>query len=172
MGDPRKSRRLWIGPRHPWRKDRLMEESKLLGVYGLRSKRELWKAATIIRYFRHRARILLAAPQEIREKEEKTLVENLVKLGLLNEGAKLDDVLNLRVEDLLERRLQTIVYKKGLAKTIHEARQLIIHGHIAIGGRRVRSPGYIVPRDEESLITYYYKSPYVKSEEASLKTSA
>ncbi|MEM0281546.1 MAG: 30S ribosomal protein S4, partial [Desulfurococcaceae archaeon] len=123
MGDPRKSRRLWIGPRHPWRKDRLMEESKLLGVYGLRSKRELWKAATIIRYFRHRARALLAAPQEIREKEEKTLVENLVKLGLLNEGARLDDVLNLRVEDLLERRLQTIVYKKGLAKTIHEARQ-------------------------------------------------
>lgn len=172
MGDPRKSRRLWIGPRHPWRKDRLMEESKLLGIYGLRSKRELWKAATIIRYFRHRARTLLAAPQEIREKEEKTLVENLVKLGLLNEGAKLDDILNLRVEDLLERRLQTIVYKKGLAKTIHEARQLIIHGHIAIGGRRVRSPGYIVSRDEESLIAYYYKSPYVKSEEASLKTSA
>lgn len=172
MGDPRKSRRLWIGPRHPWRKDRLMEESKLLGVYGLRSKRELWKAATIIRYYRHRARTLLAAPQEVREKEEKVLIENIVKLGLLNEGAKLDDILNLRVEDLLERRLQTIVYKKGLAKTIHEARQLIIHGHIAIGGRRMRSPGYIVSRDEEPLIAYYYKSSYNKGEEVSLKTGA
>ena len=172
MGDPKKSRRLWMGPRHPWRKDRLMDESRLLGVYGLRSKRELWKASTIVRYYRHRARTLLAAPEEIREKEEKVLVEKLVKLGLLNEGAKLDDILNLRAEDLLERRLQTIVYKKGLARTIHEARQLIIHGHISIGGRRIRSPGYIVSRDEEQAIQYYYKSPYLKKKEASLEASA
>ncbi len=162
MGDPKKSRRLWEGPRHPWRKERLIEESKLMGIYGLRNKRELWKAATIIRYFRHRARSLLAAPPEIREKEEKVLIGKLVKLGLLKEGAKLDDVLGLRVEDLLERRLQTIVYKKGLAKTIYEARQLITHGHIAIAGRKITSPGYIVSVDEEALIDYYYKSPYAK----------
>jgi small subunit ribosomal protein S4 len=140
-----------------------MEESRLLGIYGLRNKRELWKAVTIIRHFRHRARALLAAPPEVREREEKVLIKKLVELGLLNEGARLDDVLNLRVEDLLERRLQTIVFKKGLARSIYEARQLIVHGHIAVGGRRIRSPGYIVSRSEEPLVTYYYNSPYTRS---------
>lgn len=164
MGDPKKSRRMWMGPRHPWRKERLLEESRLLGAYGLRNKRELWKAATIVRYYRHRARALLAAPPEVREREEKTLLDKLIKLGLLNEGAKLDDILNLRVEDLLERRLQTIVYKKGLARSIYEARQLIVHGHIAIGGRRIRSPGYLVSREEEPLISYHYSSPLAKAQ--------
>lgn len=163
MGDPKKSRRKWTGPRHPWSKDRLMDESRLMGIYGLRNKQELWRANTLIRYFRHRARALLAAPVEIREREEKILIEKLIKLGLLNEGARLDDVLNLRVEDLLERRLQTIVYRKGLAKSIYEARQLITHGHIAIGGRRITSPGYIVSREEEAIIGYYHGSPYSRA---------
>lgn len=140
----------------------------MLGLYGLRNKRELWKAVTIVRYFRHRARALLAVPPDVREVEEKALINKLVKFGLLKEGAKLDDVLNLRVEDLLERRLQTIVYRKGLAKSIYEARQLIVHGHIAIGGRRVRSPGYVVSIDEEPLVGFYYKSSYAKIAEQAL----
>jgi small subunit ribosomal protein S4 len=118
MGDPKKSRRTWEGPRHPWRKEVLVEESRLLGLYGLRNKRELWKAMSIVRYYRHRARALLAAPPEIREREERALIERLIKLGLLKEGAKLDNILDLRVDDLLERRLQTVVYRKGLARTI------------------------------------------------------
>ena len=65
----------------------------------------------------------------------------------------------------MERRLQTIVYKKGLAKTIHHARQLIVHGHIAINGRRVTSPGYIVRRDEEEMVDYAPTSPYYKAKE-------
>jgi small subunit ribosomal protein S4 len=159
MGDPKKSRRTWEGPRHPWRKEVLIEESRLLGLYGLRNKRELWKAMSIIRYYRHRARALLAAPSEIREREERALIERLIKLGLLKEGAKLDNILDLRVDDLLERRLQTVVYRKGLARTIYEARQLIIHGHIAIKGRRIRSPGYLVTVDEEPYVDYYPYSP-------------
>ena len=172
MGDPRKSKRTWGTPRHPWRKERLMEESRLMGLYGLRNKRELWKAISVVRYFRHRARLLLAAPAEIREREEKVLVDKLIKLGLLSEGARLDDVLNLRVEDLLERRLQTVVYKKGLTKSIYEARQLIAHGHIAIAGRKITSPGYIVSLDEESLIGFYYKSPYLEKLQEQTITSS
>ncbi|MCI4462453.1 MAG: 30S ribosomal protein S4 [Thermogladius sp.] len=159
MGDPRKIRKKWEGPRHPWRKDVLEHEMKLVGTYGLRNKRELWIAATIVRRIRHRARSLLAAPKEVREKEEKALISRLVKLGVLRENAKLEDVLALKPEDLLERRLQTIVYRKGLAKTIHEARQLIVHGHIAIAGRRIRSPGYLVTLDEERLVDYAPNSP-------------
>jgi small subunit ribosomal protein S4 len=162
VGDPKKPRKTWSGPRHPWRKEVLMEESRLLGLYGLRNKRELWKAASIVRYFRHRARALLAAPPDVREREEKALIGKLIKLGLLREGAKLDNVLDLRVEDLLERRLQTLVYRKGLARTMYEARQLIAHGHIAIKGRRIRSPGYLVTVDEEPYISYYPYSPLAK----------
>ncbi|WP_440058998.1 30S ribosomal protein S4 [Thermogladius sp. 4427co] len=154
MGDPRKIRKKWEGPRHPWRRDVLEYEMKLLGAYGLRNKRELWRIATLVRRIRHRARSLLAAPREVREKEEKVLIQNLAKLGVLRENARLEDILALKPEDFLERRLQTIVYKKGLAKTIHEARQLIVHGHIAIAGRRIRSPGYLVSLEEEKLVDY------------------
>ena len=162
MGDPRKPRKKWIGPKHPWRKERLMYEMRLVGEYGLRNKRELWIAQTIIRKFRHQARSLLAVPKEIREKVENALLRRLYQLGLLPENATLDDVLSLSVEDLLERRLQTIVYRKGLARTIYQARQLIVHGHIAIAGRRVTAPGYLVTKDEEDLIDYAPTSPFKK----------
>ncbi len=162
MGDPRKSRKKWQPPGHPWVKERLIEEMKLMGEYGLRNKREIWIAAAMLRKFRHRARSLLALPEEVRKHEEKALLSKLYELGLVDENATLDDVLSLHTRDLLERRLQTIVYKKGLAKTIHHARQLIVHGHIAINGRRVTSPSYIVPRSEEDLIGYAPTSPYFK----------
>ncbi len=165
MGDPKKPRKKWEGPKHPWRKEVLIQELKLLGTYGLRNKRELWRAQTIIRKFRHQARSLLAAPKEIREKVEKAMLRKLYNMGLLPENATLEDVLSLTAEDLLERRLQTIVYKKGLARTIHQARQLIVHGHIAIGGRRVTSPGYIVSREEEELVDYAPTSPFKKLQE-------
>ncbi len=165
MGDPKKPRKKWEGPKHPWRKEVLIQELKLLGTYGLRNKRELWRAQTIIRKFRHQARSLLAAPKEIRENVEKAMLRKLYNMGLLPENATLEDVLSLTVEDLLERRLQTIVYKKGLARTIHQARQLIVHGHIAIAGRRVTSPGYIVSREEEELVDYAPTSPFKKLQE-------
>ncbi len=160
MGDPRKCRKKWVGPRHPWRKDRLVEEMKLIGEYGLRNKREIWIAQTTIRELRHKARVLLALPLETRERAEKALLERVYRMGLLPENATLDQVLSLTVEDLLNRRLQTIVYLKGLAKSIYQARQLIVHGHIAVGGRRITSPGYIVKRDEEGSVDYYLSSLY------------
>ncbi len=165
MGDPRKPRKKWEGPGHPWRKERLLQEMKLVGEYGLRNKRELWIAQTLVRKFRHQARALLAVPREIREERERALLHRLYELGLLPENATLDDVLSLTTEDILERRLQTIVYRKGLAKTIYQARQLIVHGHIAIGGRRVTAPGYLVRRDEEDLIDYAPTSPFKKMAE-------
>jgi small subunit ribosomal protein S4 len=162
MGDPRKPRKKWSPPGHPWVKERLIEEMKLMGEYGLRNKREIWIAAAMLRKYRHRARALLALPPEVREKEERALLNRLYEIGLVEKDATLDDVLSLTVRDLLERRLQTVVYRKGLAKSIHHARQLVTHGHIAINGRRVTSPGYIVRRDEEELIGYAPTSPYFK----------
>jgi small subunit ribosomal protein S4 len=160
MGDPRKPRRKWIGPRHPWIKERLLKEIEIVGRYGLKNKRELWIAETLARKFRHRARAILGLPEDRREKEFKGLVSKLAKLGIVSENAALDSILGITAEHILERRLQTIVYRKGLARTIHEARQLIAHGHIAIGARRVTSPGYLVSVDEEPLVTYAPGSPY------------
>jgi len=100
------------------------------------------------------ARSLLTLPTEERMKLEAQLLGKMKRLGILSEEAVLDNILDMTVEDILERRLQTVVFRKGLAKTIHQSRQLITHGHIAIGDRKVFSPSYLVLRSEEDTITY------------------
>jgi len=75
------------------------------------------------------------------------------------EGASLDDVLALDVEAVLSRRLQTMAYVKGLAFNPRQARQFIVHGHLAVGTRTVRVPGYLVTRSEEESIAYDTRSP-------------
>ncbi len=165
MGDPKKPRKKWESPKHPWIKERLQREIELVGKYGLKNKREVWRAETLARKLRHQARGLLALPEEERAQAARKLLDRLYKMGLIEKNATVDDILGLTASHVLERRLQTIVYKKGLAKTIHQARQLIVHGHIAIGGRRVTSPGYLVARDEEPLIDYAPGSPFKKAQE-------
>lgn len=169
LGDPKRPRKKYKTPRHPWRADVLKEELEIMGIYGLRNKRELWRAKTTVSHFRRIARSLLSQPPEVRKKRERELLDKLYRLGLLDEGAELDHVLDLRVEHLLERRLQTLVYRKGLAVSPYQARQLIVHGHIAIGGRKVYSPGYIVKRDEEDLITYTPTSPFANKKPPGLE---
>jgi small subunit ribosomal protein S4 len=159
MGDPKKQRKKYETPRFPWRTDVLHAELKLLGQYGLRNKRELWRHRTMLSKFRGIARSLLGMPEEEQKKLEAQLLNRLYRLGILPEKAALDDVLDMSVEDILERRLQTIVFRKRLAKSIHQARQLITHRHIVIGNRKVYSPSYLVPRDEENLIAYAPTSP-------------
>lgn len=154
MGDPRKQRKKYDTPRFPWRTDILKSELRMLGQYGLRNKRELWRHKTAMSRFREIARSLAGMPEEERKTVEIQLLARLNRLGILPETAVLDDVLDLALEDILERRLQTLVFNKGLAKSIYQARQLITHGHIAIDGRRVPSPSYLVLRDEEAKIAY------------------
>jgi len=159
MGDPKKQRKKYETPRFPWRTDTLQKELNLIGQYGLRNKRELWRHETSLSRFREIARSLLGMPAEQRAKLEKQLLNRLNRVGILPETAALDDVLDLSIEDLLERRLQTIVFRKGLAKSVQQARQLITHRHISIGEQRVPSPSYMVLRDEEAKITYAPTSP-------------
>ncbi len=154
MGDPKKQRKKYQTPRFLWRKDSLQEELKLLGQYGLRNKHELWRQETMLSKFRGIARSLIGKAPEERERMENELLTRLKKIGLLQETAALDNVLDLSIEDLLERRLQTIVFRKSLAKTPYQSRQLITHGHVLIGNRRVTVPSYIVSREEETQISY------------------
>jgi small subunit ribosomal protein S4 len=130
----------------------MMEDLNTLGTYGLKNKRELWKARTELSRVRHQARSLLALRQEIREQKEPVLMKSLVRIGLVKEDATLDDVLNLDINDLLSRRLQTLVQKKFSFKTPYQARQAIVHGHVTIGDRVITIPSYIVNVKEDGQI--------------------
>ena len=152
MGDPKKARKQYSRPRSPWRADQLAQELYLLGTFGLRNKRELWKAETQLSSVRKQARTLLAATQAVRLREEKKLLDSLRRKGLVGEGASLDDILSLTVEDMLARRLQTMVFKKGMALSPLHARQLIVHGHVTVTERVITVPGYEVGSQEEGTV--------------------
>jgi small subunit ribosomal protein S4 len=153
LGDPKKARKQYSRPRSPWRADQLAQELYLLGTFGLRNKRELWRAQTHLSSVRKQARTLLAATEVVRLREEKKLLNSLSRRGLIAEGAILDDILSLTVEDVLSRRLQTMVFKKGMALSPLHSRQLITHGHVRVGARRITVPGYEVGSAEEGTIT-------------------
>lgn len=163
MGDPKFPRKKYDRPSHPWEAERIKAENELLSKYGLKNKKELWRAQSFLSSIRGRARELQALvrygnKQAIKEKDE--LLARLGRLGLLPlEGASLDDVLALDTEAVLSRRLQTIAYVKGLAFNPRQARQFIVHGHMSVAGRAVRAPGHLVSRIEEPTIGYDGRSP-------------
>src|SRR3989338_8915516 len=144
MGQPKKFKKKYERPKKPYDKERIERERKVLNNFGLRRKKEIWRAEGIVRDFRRRARELQARKDERAEKE---LLEKLYKIGMRCE--KLDDVLQIDLDEILSRRLQTIVFKKGFANSMKHARQLIVHGHIMINDRKVFWPSYIVEKDNE-----------------------
>jgi len=156
MGDPKRQRKRFETPRYPWLRGELDSELRIIGQYGLRNKRELWRARAMLSKYRTAARSLLAEPSEVRERE---LLRKLSGLGMIPEKATLDDVLDLSVLDIMERRLQTVVLMKRLASTPQQARQIVTHGHIAVGGRRITVPSYMVSRREEETVAYASSSP-------------
>ncbi len=155
MGDPKKKRKQFQSPRKSFQKERIEKENELKKTYGLKNKKELYRFETMIRTKRGTARKLLAFALENRLKREKELLDSLKKMGILNASPTLDDVLVLTPEALLERRLQTVVWRKGLANTTKQSRQFIVHGHIAINGRKIDKPGYIVKAGEDEAIGWY-----------------
>jgi len=163
MGDPKFSRRKYETPAHPWEGERIKAENELLMKYGLKNKQELWRAQSLVRALRAQSRELQARlrindPQAKIETDQ--LLKRCARLSLLPvEGATLNDILTLTTEAVLQRRLQTIIYRKGFAYTPKQARQFIVHGHTAIGERKITIPGYMVKRGEEEHIQYYVASP-------------
>jgi small subunit ribosomal protein S4 len=164
MGDPKRQRRQYATPRYPWNKAQLDLELKLLGEYGLRNKRELRRHQMTLSGYWTRARELLALPDEERLKPQHELVSKLESYGLVPEGANLDNVLDLKIENILGRRLQTYVFRMNLSKTPQQARQLIAHGHISVRGRKVTSPSYLVRHSDDQNIFYAPSSRYAKDD--------
>jgi len=169
MGDPKYPRKVWRKPKRPLNYELKMDELQTLGTFGLRTKRELWKAHTELSRVRQQARSLLALTQKVRAEKEPILLKSLSRIGLISDNATLDDVLNLKPTDLLARRLQTIVSNKLGFKTPYQARQAVIHGHIMVGDRKVDIPSYTVTIAEEDSVHF---SPESKIPEMLEKSKA
>jgi small subunit ribosomal protein S4 len=156
MGQPKFNRRHYDTPSHPWQGVRIKAENEVKSKFGLKNKTEIWKAQTVLREIRGQARVLVARTRNPSDtqaaKEAQLLLQRLQRIGYLGDNATLNDVLGIDLERILNRRLQSQVYLKGLARTPHQARQFISHGNILIGDRRVTVPSYVVRRGEEDHI--------------------
>lgn len=129
----------------------------------MKNKREVWRVQLVLSKIRSSARLLLTLPiSDIRRQiQGRSLIRKLEKYGILNESENtLNHVLSLKVQDFLERRLQTIVFKRGLARSIHHARVLILQRHISVNEQLVNIPSFLVKMKSETKITYFCKSPF------------
>lgn len=149
-------------PNHPYQGERIAEEADLITRYGLRNKEEFWRAQSELRNMRREARRLLGEAQgdvDAAQEAGAEFVARLRRIGILGENDDISAVLSLDVTDLLERRLQTVVYRQGLASSTSQARQFIVHGHVTVDGARVTRPSVKVDVAEEDLIDFDETSP-------------
>ncbi|WP_158057287.1 30S ribosomal protein S4 [Halorussus halophilus] len=150
-------------PNHPFQGERISEEASLLDRYGLKNKEELWRAQSELRDYRREARNILAqraqGDAEETEAEGEEFVSRLKRIGVLNDGDSLDDVLLLDVTDVLERRLQTVAYRNGIGNTPQQARQFVTHGHVTVDGRRVQAPSAKIDVAEQDTVQFAENSP-------------
>jgi small subunit ribosomal protein S4 len=164
MGDPRKTRRKYDKPSHPWQGDRIAAEKVISEEYGLHNKKEIWRMETLLRKFKNQIKSLASRMDAQSRLEEKQLVERLISLGLMKLGDPLDVVLGLTTKDIFERRLQTMLVRKGLARSMKQARQFITHRHIIVDKKKITFPSYVVGVKEESLIEFVPTSTLSKED--------
>ena len=166
MGDPKFARSKTQTPTHPWKQARIDEEHALKEKYGLKKvggMKEIWREKSSLRRHRNQAMKLIGRvdTSEGHFAREKTdLVNSLCRQGLLVEGANIDDVLQINVEHMLSRRLQSVVYYRGLAPSMRAARNMIVHGHISIGEQKMTVPGYHIRKHEEENLNCSSNSVY------------
>ncbi len=162
----RRPRKQFKSPGHPWQADRIKEENQLLTEYGLKKKTEIWRMESYLRNWRDQAKEIASLPEDKKEKAKKILLTKLQKYGIIDADADLDDVLSLTLRDILEKRLQTIVYRKGLALTANQARQFIVHNKIIVNSKKVNSPSYLVKiADEINFMPGFTPKLFTKKEE-------
>lgn len=163
MGYPGKNTKSYETPKHPWQAARMAEEVEHVKTYGLRNKKEVWKVQSMLRKYRRSAMGLLAETTEgeltghIRQQAD-DILDRLKRYNILDQQGDLDDILALDTKNFLDRRLQTQVYKQGFGNTLKQARQFITHGHIAVDGKKITVPSYLVSKEDELKIGYYDSS--------------
>lgn len=154
MGDPRRQKNTYSGPRHPWERERIDEEAELIKEYGLKNKKEIWKHSSFIKKIKAQVVALNNVVGEAADQQKSELMKKLVALHLLEDSQTIDDGLNLTTKDIMERRLQTQVVRANLARTMKQARQFIVHGHIKVDNKKITAPGYTITRAEEVKIEF------------------
>lgn len=158
MGDPKRIRKKYDAPSHPWIKSRIDDEKRLAKEFGTRSKKEIWKAETLLKRFKSQAKKLIALTGEQVELETQHLYRRVKELGLVKTDVTFDAILGLKTDAVLDRRLQTVLFKKGLARTLGQARQFIVHGHVFVDGKKITSPSFIVSVKQESTVEFAVSS--------------
>lgn len=146
-------------PKKAYEKTRIEEENVLVEKYGLKNKREVWKTLATVNYYRTRGKELAKSSNE----EQEVLFNKLRALGLNIKSTT--DVLALQVEDILKRRLPSIVASRKLAQTPKQARQMVVHKKVKISGRVVNIPSYLVPVAEENQIVVEKAIPKAPKQE-------
>ncbi|MFH1174728.1 MAG: 30S ribosomal protein S4 [archaeon] len=164
MGHAKKPKKKYETPMHPWNKARIEEERSIARTYGTVNKTELYKMATILKRIKDQVKKLTPLTGSQAEKETAQLKQKLVSLGLLQQEQEVDDALGIALKDVMERRLQTLVFRKGLARSMKQARQFITHGHILINGNKTTSPSYLVRTDEEHSLQFMTTSPFTRED--------
>ncbi|MBT4935689.1 30S ribosomal protein S4 [Candidatus Woesearchaeota archaeon] len=154
MGDPKKLRKKYETPIHPWIKKNIDEDKILRRDYGLRNKRELLKISSFLKKYKNIAKRLTTDKSAQGEHEKKQVLGKLQKLGLLPVGSELDQILSLDIKHVLDRRLQSVLFQKHLARSMKQARQFITHRHVSIGDKEITAPSYLVTLEEEAILRF------------------
>jgi len=154
MGDPRKHRKQYSTPSVLWNRERIDTEKELSQEFGFKNRREIWKASSLLRKFKRNAKDLIAAKGSQAEIERNHLLARLSKIGLVDSSAKLDNVLDIGFKSIAERRLQSLLHRKGFARSMKQARQFITHRHVLISGKVITAPSYLVSKAEENSIQF------------------
>lgn len=155
MAGIRRQKKIYSRPRKPFDSERISEENIVIKKYGLKNKKEIWKAEAQVSRLRNIAKTMIKASAE----EKSTFIKRLVDKGFLKSGSEIDDVLDMKKEDYLDRRLQTVVQKKGYGRSSKHSRQMVTHRFISVNGRIINVPSYIVDLKEEKLITVKAMKP-------------
>ncbi|MFT4892717.1 MAG: small subunit ribosomal protein S4 [Candidatus Nanohaloarchaea archaeon] len=158
----KKLKKQYETPNEGWSEERIQREDQLVEEYGLKNKKEVYKAESMLRDLRREARKLVAQDDE---EQNQNLINKAQSLGLVKKDAQLEDILTLNTTDILDRRLQTAVNRRGYSDTVNEARQLVTHGHTEIDGKRVNIPGYLLTQEEEKKLEVELPEPDEETED-------
>ncbi len=161
MGDPKQLRKKYNTPRHPWIRANIESERVVVKDFGLVKKKEIHQANSFLKKYKDIAKRLIATRTLAQaQKEKEQIMGKLQRLGLLPAGAELDHILGLEIKDVLNRRLQSVVYRKGLSHSMKQSRQFITHRHIMVGDEEISSPSYLISLEEEGTVTFKQKSAF------------
>ncbi len=165
MGQIKKQRKKYDTPTHPWQAGRISEEAKYVKEFGFKNKKEIWKVTAKLKNYKEQVKNYIADKNSEQMKKEKDLLmEKLIKYGLIKKDSKVEDVLDLEPRNLMDRRLQTLIFKSGLVRSLKQARQYIVHGHVVVNGKKITVPSYLVSLEEQSKLRLNPKLPITKEE--------